>query len=142
MENHIIVNHKESLSYHKNKIITNVIDLQKDKKLISFFWWGWLVGGIRKKSLNMFVTVAAAVTASARIHMAKFKIMKEIVLFYTDTDSIDINKSLIKKFIGKELGVMKLEHIFNKAVFLAPKVYGGIRVEILMNIVKGGWGNI
>jgi len=37
MENHIIVNHKESLSYHKNKIITNVIDLQKDKKLISFF---------------------------------------------------------------------------------------------------------
>jgi len=28
---HIIVNHKESLSYHKNKIITNVIDLQKDK---------------------------------------------------------------------------------------------------------------
>lgn len=101
-----------------------------------------MVGGIRKKSLNMFVTVAAAVTASARIHMAKFKIMKEIVLFYTDTDSIDINKSLIKKFIGKELGVMKLEHIFNKAVFLAPKVYGGIRVEILMNIVKGGWGNI
>ena len=45
--------------------------------------------------------------------MAKFKFMKEIVLFYTDKDSIDINKSLNKKFIGKELGLMKLEHIFN-----------------------------
>ena len=44
---------------------------------------------------------------------AKFKIMKEIVLFYKDKDSIDINKSLNMKFIGKELGLRKLEHIFN-----------------------------
>ena len=44
--------------------------------------------------------------------------MKEIVLFYTDKESIDINKSLNKKFIGKELGLMKLEQILT---------YGGIR---------------
>ena len=31
--------------------------------------------------------------------------------------------------VGKDLGQMKLEHIINKAVFLAPKVYGLIDTE-------------
>ena len=49
--------------------------------------------------------------------MTQFKTMKDIILFFSDTDSIDINKPLDSKFIGSELGKMKLEHVFKKPYF-------------------------
>jgi hypothetical protein len=76
--------------------------------------------------LYISIPISAAVTSFARIHMSQIKNRDEFTLFYTDTDSIDINKPLEPKFIGKELGQMKLEHIFDKKFFLAPKVYSGI----------------
>jgi hypothetical protein len=63
--------------------------------------------------------------------------MKDITLYYTDTDSIDIDHPLDPKYVGTELGKMKLEHIFKEAVFLAPKVYGGITSEYELVKVKG-----
>ena len=47
-------------------------------------------------------------------------------MLYTDTDSIDTTELLNPKFIGDDLGQFKLEHVFDEAVYLAPKVYGGI----------------
>ena len=45
-------------------------------------------------------------------------------LFYTDTDSIYIDKPLNKSLVNsKVLGKMKLENILNKAIFISPKVY-------------------
>lgn len=38
MENHIIISNTNSLFYYNHKIITNVIDLQMGKELISFFY--------------------------------------------------------------------------------------------------------
>jgi hypothetical protein len=58
--------------------------------------------------------------------MSHFLGDKNLNVLYTDTDSIDIDKPLDPKFIGKELGLMKLECVFKEAVFLCPKVYGGI----------------
>jgi len=58
--------------------------------------------------------------------MSNFKTRNDFNLYYSDTDSIDIDKPLEPKFIGPELGKMKLEHIFDDARYLAPKVYGGI----------------
>jgi hypothetical protein len=72
---------------------------------------------------NVSVCVAAFVTAYARIHMSRFKNNKDFTIYYSDTDSVDIDKPLDSKFVGKELGQMKLEHIFEKIVYLAPKVY-------------------
>lgn len=46
-------------------------------------------------------------------------------LFYTDTDSIFIDKPLDPSLIGDDLGQFKLENVFEKIVFLASKVYGG-----------------
>lgn len=137
IENHVIANEKDSLFIQKNKIVTNVIDLNNGKELISFFDSHNWDQERDKKSLNISVPVAAAVTASARIHMSQFKTMKDIILYYTDTDSIDINKPLPSKYIGKELGKMKLEHIFNEAIFLAPKVYGGITDNYEYVKIKG-----
>src|SRR5277367_6949469 len=69
--------------------------------------------------------------------MSEFKTMDDITLFYSDTDSIDRNKPLDPKYIGSELGKMKLEHIFDDAIFLAPKVYGGITSSYEYVKVKG-----
>jgi hypothetical protein len=69
--------------------------------------------------------------------MSQFKTLKNATLYYSDTDSIDIDRELDPKFVGTELGKMKLEHIFSKAVFLAPKVYGGITSNYEYVKVKG-----
>jgi hypothetical protein len=79
---------------------------------------------------NISISLSAAITAYARIHMSQFKKSNnKYKLLYSDTDSIAINKALPDNMIGKELGKMKLEYIFNKAVYLGPKVYGGITTE-------------
>ena len=76
---------------------------------------------------NISVAISSAVTAYSRIHMSKFKNLDNITLYYTDTDSVDFDKPLNKDLIGKELGKLKLENVFKEVVYLAPKVYGGIR---------------
>jgi len=58
--------------------------------------------------------------------MSQFKNNHLFYLFYTDTDSAFTYKAIDSKLIGNKLGQLKLEHDFLKAVFLAPKVYGGI----------------
>jgi hypothetical protein len=63
--------------------------------------------------------------------------MKGLEVYYSDTDSIDMNKPLFPKFVGKELGKMKLEHIFKKVVYLAPKVYGGKTEDSEFVRIKG-----
>jgi hypothetical protein len=73
---------------------------------------------------NVSIAVASAITAYARIHMSQFKNNPNFNLYYSDTDSIYIDRPLNKDLISsKILGKMKLENICNKVIFLAPKVY-------------------
>jgi len=58
--------------------------------------------------------------------MSQFLTDNNINVYYTDTDSIIVDKPLVDLFVGSELGQFKLECIYEEAVFLAPKVYGGI----------------
>jgi hypothetical protein len=69
------------------------------------------------------VAIASAITAEARIFMSFFKNNPDFKLYYSDTDSIVINKPLPSDMVGNALGQFKLEHVIKKAVFLAPKVY-------------------
>ena len=73
------------------------------------------------------IAVASTITAGARIHMSAFKNNPNFNLYYSDSAVID--RPLNEKFIGKELGKVKLEHTIAKAVFLAPKVYGLVDIE-------------
>jgi hypothetical protein len=75
---------------------------------------------------NVNIAIAAAVTAYARIHMSQFKNNNTLPrLYYTDTDSLYFDGPIPDHFINnKELGKLKLEGIYDDAVFLAPKVYG------------------
>jgi DNA polymerase elongation subunit (family B) len=73
---------------------------------------------------NVSLPIASAITAYARVHMSQFKNNNDFNLYYTDTDSIYIDKPLDDSLVSsKTLGLMKLENSIDKAVFLSPKVY-------------------
>jgi hypothetical protein len=71
------------------------------------------------------IAIAAAVTAYARIHMSQFKNNPDLPnLYYTDTDSLYFDGPISNKFISEtRLGALKLEGVWDDALFLAPKVY-------------------
>jgi DNA polymerase elongation subunit (family B) len=89
-----------------------------------------LIYNFRKIKSN--VGIAAAVTSYARIEMIKLKMLLNklgIKLFYTDTDSIFIDKELPRELIGRELGQLKDElngGFIKKAYFFGIKKYGFI----------------
>jgi hypothetical protein len=77
-----------------------------------------------KETHNVNIAIAAAITAYARIHMSQFKNNPDFNLYYSDTDSIYIDKPLSKDLVSsKTLGLMKLENSIEKAIFISPKVY-------------------
>jgi hypothetical protein len=73
---------------------------------------------------NINIGIASAITAYARIHMSQFKNNPDFKLYYSDTDSIYIDRPLQDYLVdSKVLGKMKLENICNKVIFISPKVY-------------------
>lgn len=75
---------------------------------------------------NGNVAIAASITANARILMSQFKNRDDIRLYYTDSDSLFINKSpeelniLFPGLIGSDIGQLKLEYVADIAIFPAP----------------------
>jgi hypothetical protein len=74
--------------------------------------------------IDVNIAIAAAITGGARMWMSVLKNSSEFNLFYSDTDSVVIDKPLPAFMVGSALGQLKLEHVISRAVFLAPKVYG------------------
>ena len=74
--------------------------------------------------MDVNIAIASAITGNARIYMSQFKNNPRLTLYYSDTDSVVIDEILPDLLVGSELGQLKLEHIVERAVFLAPKVYG------------------
>lgn len=74
-------------------------------------------------NIETAVQIASAVTSYARIYMYDFKNIKDNKCYYTDTDSIFLEKELDNKFVGDKLGDFKLEYKVDRALFIAPKVY-------------------
>jgi len=74
---------------------------------------------------NVNIAIAVAVTAYARIHMSQFKNNLLLPnLYYTDTDSAYFDGPLPDHMVDStRLGALKLEGIWDEAVFLSPKVY-------------------
>jgi len=87
---------------------------------------------------NVSISIASAVTAYARIHMSQFKNNPLLPnLYYTDTDSVYFDGPLPDHYISDtELGKLKLEGIWDKALFLAPKVYALLNSDTGVEIIK------
>lgn len=149
VEHHKILSNEEAIKLYPKMDVTNILDLKNGKELISFFNLSYnpsysnqsfdmeWIKEDESDIKNVSLAISAVVTASARIHMTQFKTDKNFILYYTDTDSIDIDKPLPDKFVGNELGQMKLEHIFKDATFLSPKMYGGITEDYEYVRIKG-----
>jgi len=92
-----------------------------------------------KETHNINIGVASAVTAYARIHMSQFKNNPNLPnLYYTDTDSAYFDGPLPPSFISNTvLGKLKLEGIYDQALFLAPKVYALKNKEEEIIKIKG-----
>ena len=120
LEYHTLINSDEVEEFSKHNIIKDIYILPNGKELISNTPLNQ--GEVEEPSTLSSVTIAAAITAGARTHMNYLKIMDGYTLYYSDTDSIDLDKPLPSQYVGYELGQLKLEHIFDEAVYLAPKM--------------------
>jgi len=112
----------EKLTNNSNIKIENITQLGS-KFLVSYNNGNKM--DVDKELNNVNISIAAAVSAYARIHMSQFKNNPNFPnLYYTDTDSLYFDGPLSESFISQtELGKMKLEGIYDQALFLAPKVY-------------------
>jgi len=132
LDKHVIVDDKKVLELVKYYTINSLINLGNGKNLVSYKINNDSID--TNKNPNVSIVVSANITANARTWMNQFK---QKNLFYSDTDSIDTNVLLDPKYVGNELGQLKLEHFFSEAVYLAPKVYGGITPKYEIVKIKG-----
>jgi len=89
--------------------------------------------------LEVNIAIASTISGGARMWMSILKncthpnsVLKnhpKFNLYYSDTDSGIIDAPLPSYLVGPNLGQFKLEHVVDKAVFLAPKVYGLITTD-------------
>jgi DNA polymerase type B, organellar and viral len=120
LEKHKIIKSSEIYYFEKMYNLIDSLDLNNGKELVTYT-------GFEEEDIfyipSVSVSIAASVTSYARVLMSQYKNNSNFNLYYSDTDSIDIDKPLDSKFIGNEIGKMKLESIFDEIVYLAPKVY-------------------
>nr|YP_009487200.1 hypothetical protein [Russula abietina]AWB36102.1 hypothetical protein [Russula abietina] len=115
--------HKDLIKNFENKNLEKIIDrIDLGNQILVIYESENVFESYETHNVN--VSIAAAITAYARIHMSQFKNNPNINLFYTDTDSIYTDSELDSKFLcDKTLGKLKLEYIAEEAIFLNPKVY-------------------
>ena len=119
----IVINNNEDDSFYANNTLKDLIDLG-DYLIVRTKDSPYELE-TKDQNSNVNIAIASAVTAYARIHMTHFKNNPNLPkLYYTDTDSAYFDGPLPDYLVSQtELGKMKLEGIFDKAIFLAPKVY-------------------
>jgi hypothetical protein len=134
-DDHAIVSYKEGEKFNNDKKFSNVdiTDLLNGYQFVSY-------NRVSKsnRTINVSVVIAAAITAYSRISNNEIKKLYSDHIVYHDTDSFDLeNCDIDPRFVGKELGKLKLEHTFKEACYLAPKVYGGITDDYSYVKIKG-----
>lgn len=76
---------------------------------------------------NISVIISSAIASYSRIQMSYFMNKYQNNLYAIDTDGIKVDCKLDSSEVdNKQLGKMKYEYTFKEAVFIAPKVYGGL----------------
>jgi hypothetical protein len=86
------------------------------------------------------VAIASAITAYARVELAKLMLDPRNPVFYHDTDSIIVQKPLNPEVVGEELGQMKLEYTIKEGIFAGPKLYAVIKGNNNVTIKAKGCG--
>jgi hypothetical protein len=91
---HNIIDNEELYDYIDHYDISNIIELDNNKSLISYLNQNkinyMLLNNDTKN--NIYIAIASAITAYSRFNMTLFKNNPNYELYYSDTDSIYINK--------------------------------------------------
>lgn len=129
----LIVNNDDLLKLiqDKNIEVISFTELTDDLNLVTIFNKQKYSNNMNiLNSYNGCIAHASAIAAGARVEMSlaiKYLIENDYTIYYMDTDSLFVNKPLPEFMISNsQLGLFKLENIYKKAIFLAPKVYAGI----------------
>jgi len=129
-----IVNNKELIEMMEDNNILDIMNLGDDSYLITYIPnnkdndYDSLFNSMTYFKIS--ISLSAAITAYARIHMSQFKKSdNKYNLLYSDTDSIAIDQPLPDDMISNELGKMKLEYIFQRAVYLGGSAIQRFMVE-------------
>ena len=101
--------------------ILKLIEGKKGKELITND--NRKVPGRSVRGVKSSVGIAAAISAYARININKFKNLPNNPYLGGDTDSAIFKYPLDQKFIGKGLGMMKLEGEVVRGIFADKKLY-------------------
>lgn len=119
LETSMIINNNEIEDLIDDYTITDITKLSDNKSLINLYKdddkQNLIFSSHSKDNIN--IAFASAITAYARIEMTKFKNNPEFNLYYSDTDSIYVDKPLHPVYVGKEIGELKLENKFKEVVF-------------------------
>jgi len=124
-ENFIIIKYGERL----NETLVNIIRQEENEILTT-------EGFKKKRGIPSNIAIAAATAAYARMELNKYRKITKIV--YTDTDSIITEEPLDSKYIGTEIGKMKLENIIIEGYFIKKKLYGYLNINGEEKIVVAG----
>jgi len=133
---HLIVSSDDLDSYLLEKKVVEHIDLNNNTVLISYFENKDDYAD-EESTLNVSIPIALTVTALARVKMSFFKNLPGYTLYYSDTDSADFDEPLPGEFVGPELGQMKLEGVYDSAIYIAPKVYSLKNNTEEISVIKG-----
>jgi len=97
--------------------LTEVRELSENSSLYQYTNASFAPAGISN------IALAAAITAYGRIQIHKYKTIPGNTCYYSDTDSVFLEKPLDPSLVGPALGQMKLVSKVKKAIFLGPKSY-------------------
>jgi hypothetical protein len=146
-----IVDKKEAELLDKNTNVTIISELGSDKFMVRYS--GKLTDNIRKiyfkdpliseseiikdysmeeikkagfnksKNIPSAVHIAAAISSYARIIINEYKNIPGNPCIMSDTDSVVLTKPLSNKYVGNNLGQIKLEYETTKGIFIQKKLY-------------------
>jgi hypothetical protein len=89
----------------------------------------------KKRGIPSAVHIAAAISSYSRILINEFKNIPDNPCIMSDTDSVVLPYKLDDKYVGKEIGKMKLEYIIKHGIFIRKKLYY-IETEDNKEIIK------
>ena len=123
-DSHDIVKGEDEMSKylklnHEGKIqINDTMELDENIDLISYTKKNISNEDEISSFTNINVAIASSITAYARIMMSEIKTEYSNNIYYSDTDSIDLDIKLPEKYLTKNLGDYKLEKTFKEVVYV------------------------
>ena len=136
----LLVSHEEAKIIHDHENVVSESTVTPSTLLIQFYKTTALLDALKEQGFGKLleqmslmspstsnVALAAAVTSYGRMTMNYFKRLPGNTCYYTDTDSVFLQKPLDPSLVSSALGAMKDElngGTISNALFLGQKQYG------------------